>query len=74
MGAAGGGGWTGAQRGGADTVVMLESMHPMEALRMKQREPIDFMSAMRPETKTINQTLRMMGTYATGEMRGSLHH
>lgn len=32
---------------------------------MVQKFPLDFMSAMRPQTKTTNQTLRMLGTYET---------
>lgn len=46
--------------------VPVESLHPIQAKRMKQREPIEFMTSIRPPAaKTMNQTLRMMGTYET---------
>ena len=45
--------------------VPVESLHPIQAKRMKQREPIEFMASIRPTTQTTNQTLRMMGTYET---------
>eukprot|EP00798_Chlamydomonas_sp_ICE-L_P003573 gene3573-13651_t len=41
----------------------VETMHPIVAKRFKQREPIEFMATIRPDTETTNQTLRMMGTY-----------
>lgn len=38
--------------------------HPI-CLYIMQKSPIDFLSALRPDTQTTNQTLRMLGTYAS---------
>jgi len=34
-------------------------------LRFKKREPIGFLATIRPDTQTMSQTMRMMGTYHT---------
>lgn len=43
----------------------VESLHPLEVKRFKQRNPLDYFAAIRPDTQSVNQTLRMMGTYDT---------
>mmetsp|Transcript_40256 Transcript_40256/g.89397 ORF Transcript_40256/g.89397 Transcript_40256/m.89397 type:complete len:378 (+) Transcript_40256:766-1899(+) len=45
--------------------VPLETLHPLTAKRHKQKYPVDFMAAIRPDAQTTNQTLRMLGTYKT---------
>ncbi len=54
-------------KAGTRHFVAVETLHPIVAKRYKQREPIEFMASIRPDTETINQTLRMMGTYKSGE-------
>lgn len=41
----------------------VDSLHDLTAKSYKQKYPVDFMTAVRPDTETTNQTLRMMGTY-----------
>ncbi|KAG1656253.1 hypothetical protein FOA52_006380 [Chlamydomonas sp. UWO 241] len=48
----------------AESSQPVEGMHPMVAWRFKKRDPIGFMATIRPDTQTMTQTLRMMGTYA----------
>ncbi|GAX78366.1 hypothetical protein CEUSTIGMA_g5808.t1 [Chlamydomonas eustigma] len=43
----------------------VESMHPLVAKSYKQKFPIDFLISIRPDAETMNQTLRMLGTYRT---------
>lgn len=41
----------------------VQKMHPIVAKKFKQRDPIEFLATVRPDTESTNQTLRMMGTY-----------
>lgn len=47
-------------------LIPINELHPMEAKRLRQQHPVEFMAAIRPaSTRTMNQTMRMMGTYET---------
>lgn len=41
----------------------VDTLHDITAKSYKKQFPMDFMTAVRPDTETVNQTLRMMGTY-----------
>lgn len=41
----------------------VETLHPISFRRFAHTHPIDFYAAIRPDTQTTNQTLRMMGVY-----------
>jgi hypothetical protein len=43
--------------------VPIEEQHPITARRFKQKQPLEFMTQIRPETETASQALRMLGTY-----------
>ncbi|KXZ42462.1 hypothetical protein GPECTOR_144g725 [Gonium pectorale] len=45
----------------------VEELHKIQAVRYKQKYPLDFMSEIRPETETTNQAMRMLGTYAADQ-------
>ncbi|PNH05556.1 hypothetical protein TSOC_008158 [Tetrabaena socialis] len=41
----------------------IEEQHTITANRFKRSNPLEFMTAIRPETETTNQAMRMLGTY-----------
>ncbi|PNW87469.1 hypothetical protein CHLRE_02g144450v5 [Chlamydomonas reinhardtii] len=47
--------------------VPIEEQHPITARRFKQKQPLEFMTQIRPHTETTNQALRMLGTYVSDQ-------
>eukprot|EP00798_Chlamydomonas_sp_ICE-L_P027167 gene27167-2407_t len=46
-----------------ESTVPVDSLPPITLKHMKHVSKIDYYAAIRPDTQTTNQTLRMMGTY-----------
>ncbi|KAF5828851.1 hypothetical protein DUNSADRAFT_16987 [Dunaliella salina] len=54
-----------SSRNNLDAHVPLDKLPEKLEKRFKQQNPLEYMATLRPQAETTNQTLRMMGTYAS---------